>query len=131
VRQRLLAERGLATVEFALIAPVLLLMLLGIIQIGLYMFKVDDIRDATRDGARVLTLSRNDPNAEKTVDNAIIASLGGEVDTSKLTIKPNTPAPWAPGSTVTLTVTYPESLSLMGINITGGPITSTATVTIE
>jgi Flp pilus assembly protein TadG len=131
VRRRLREERGVTTLEFAVIAPVLLLILLGIIQIGIYLFTSVDVSQATRDGARQLTVSRNDPSGVQDVENAITTSVGGEVDKSRLHYSFSSPAPWAPGTTVTVTVTYPAALSVMGIKISDGPITDSTKVTVE
>jgi Flp pilus assembly protein TadG len=131
VTRRLLDERGVTTVEFALLLPVLLLVLLGIIQIGLFIFTTVDVRQATREGGRQLTVLRNDSGGVQNVENKIAASVGGEVDTSKLSYTFSSPPPWAPGTTVTMTVTYPDTLNVMGIVISDGPIKSTAKVTVE
>jgi Flp pilus assembly protein TadG len=129
--QRVRDERGIATVEFAILAPVLLLILLGIIQIGIYIYTTVDVRQATREGGRQLTLLRNDSGAAQEVKNKVAAALGGEVTQSKVGVTFSTPPPWAPGATVTMTVTYPDALSVMGVHITSGPIKDTAQVTVE
>jgi Flp pilus assembly protein TadG len=134
--RRLRGERGQTLVEFALVLPVLLLLLLGIIQVGLFIFTQVDVRQATRAGARTLITLRNDSNAAQEVDNAITSSVNPEVDTGKLlagiSFSPVPPSGgWAPGTTVTLTVTYPQSLNVMGIGISNSPIVSTAVVTVE
>lgn len=46
------SERGAALVEFALVAPVLVLVLVGIIQFGLVLNDYQAIRHGVRDGAR-------------------------------------------------------------------------------
>lgn len=45
-------QRGAAAVEFALILPVLLLILFGVIEFGLVMFNKQVITNASREGAR-------------------------------------------------------------------------------
>lgn len=131
MRRRLRDERGVTTIEFAVLLPVLMLLLVGIIQIGVYIFTTVDVRQATREGGRQLTILRNDSSGAQEVETKVAASLGGEVDKSKLAYSFSTPPPWAPGTTVTLTVTYQSALSVMGINITSGPITDTDKVTVE
>lgn len=131
MRRRLLDERGASLVEFAVILPVLLLVLLGTIQIGIFMYTTVDVRQATSEGGRLLTTLRNDSTATQDVENRIAASVGGEVDHSKLTYAFSSPAPWAPGTTVTMKVTYQAALTVMGIDISDGPITATAKVTVE
>src|SRR4051794_23599463 len=102
MRRGLRDERGITTVEFAVLLPVLMLLLVGIIQIGVYIFTIVDVRQATREGGRQLTILRNDSSGEQEVESKVAASLGGEVSSGKLTYGFSTPPPWAPGSTVTL-----------------------------
>lgn len=131
MRRRLRDERGITTIEFAVLLPVLLLLLLGIIQIGLFVFTLVDVREATREGGRQLTVLRNDSNGAQNVENKVAASVGGEINASKLSYTFSSPPPWAPGTTVTMTVTYPDTLNVMGIDISDGPIKETAKVTVE
>jgi Flp pilus assembly protein TadG len=131
MRRRLRDERGIATVEFAILAPVLVLILLGIIQIGIYIYTTVDVRQATREGGRALTLLRNDSAAAQEVKTKVAAELGSEVKQSQVGITFSTPPPWSPGTTVTMTVTYPDALRVMGIPITSGPIKDTTQVTVE
>jgi Flp pilus assembly protein TadG len=131
VRRRLRDERGVALVEFAIIFPVLMLILVGTIQIGVFIYTLDDVREATSEGGRVLTTSRNDSNGEQNVENKIAASVSGEVDRTKLSYTFSSQPPWAPGTTVTMTVTYPDALNVMGIDISDGPIKATAKVSVE
>ena len=77
MRRRLRDERGIATIEFAILAPVLCLILFGIIQIGIYIYTTVDVRQATREGGRQLTLLRNDSNAAAEVKTKVAAALGG------------------------------------------------------
>jgi Flp pilus assembly protein TadG len=128
--RRLRNERGVATLEAAIILPILLLILLAIIQGGVFIFTVADVRQATRAGGRVISISRNDPNGEQSAENKVAASLSGEINSSKLAYTFSSSPPWTPGATVKMTVTYPDSFSVMGINI-AGPITATTVVDVE
>ena len=51
-RFRCYGDRGQDLVEFALILPLLLLFLLGIMEFGIVIFTYDTIANAARDGAR-------------------------------------------------------------------------------
>ncbi len=51
-RQHLLVENGVATVEFGLILPMLLLIVSGIIEFGLALYDKAVITNASREGAR-------------------------------------------------------------------------------
>ncbi|MFP5255711.1 MAG: TadE/TadG family type IV pilus assembly protein [Acidimicrobiia bacterium] len=50
-------ERGAALIEFALIAPVLFLLIFGIIEFGWAFFQMLDIRHGAREGARLAAVN--------------------------------------------------------------------------
>ena len=51
--KRLRCQKGVAAVEFAIILPVLLLIIFGIIEFGLLLYDKQVITNASREGARV------------------------------------------------------------------------------
>jgi len=53
IRARLRREDGAAAVEFALIAGVLAMLIFGMLQYGLAFFQLQNLRAATREGARI------------------------------------------------------------------------------
>ena len=55
------SDRGAAAVEFALVLPLLLLLVLGIIDFGRLYFTQITLTDAAREGVRVLALGTADP----------------------------------------------------------------------
>lgn len=66
-RQR--RQRGAAAVEFALVLPILLLILLGIIDFGLYFYNDLQLTHAARDAARYLSVD-NPSDAVAAVNDA-------------------------------------------------------------
>jgi Flp pilus assembly protein TadG len=52
VGRRLRGERGASAVEFALLAPLIFMLLFGIIEFGLAFLSVQSIRTAVREGGR-------------------------------------------------------------------------------
>lgn len=62
-------ERSQALIEFALVSPVLLLLLFGIVDIGRAVFYFDTINHAAREGARVAVR-----NSERLPNNADVLS---------------------------------------------------------
>ncbi len=58
---RAAAERGAAAVEFALVLPVLLLLVLGAIDWGYFFFVQQVVTNAAREAARVGSLTPYDP----------------------------------------------------------------------
>jgi Flp pilus assembly protein TadG len=74
-RRFLRAERGAAAVEFAIVVPVLLTLVLAIIDFGRLMFVTASLTAAVRDGARVAAVQL-DPttNAARTAIRARVKS---------------------------------------------------------
>ena len=59
-RQR--GERGAALIEFAILTPLLVLLLLGIIEFGWLFGQFNDVRHATREGARFAAVNGGTEN---------------------------------------------------------------------
>jgi Flp pilus assembly protein TadG len=66
-------ERGVAAVEFALIAPVFFMLLIGIMQMGLFFFYWNTATEATRLGARVAVVC--DVNTSQSATNPVIKNM--------------------------------------------------------
>lgn len=54
------SEKGASLVEFALVAPLLLLLLLGMIEFGWLFGQYNEVRHAAREGARFAAVSNSD-----------------------------------------------------------------------
>jgi Flp pilus assembly protein TadG len=54
------ADRGASLVEFAFIAPFLILLLLGVIEFGYLFGEFNDVRHGAREGARVAAVNAGD-----------------------------------------------------------------------
>ena len=124
-------ERGQTAVEFALIAPILVVLLLAIIQFGIAFHNYVTITDAARAGARQAIIARfaagNFTDAKQTVRNA-----ASSLDQSKLTPTVTAPSMTA-GSLVTVTVTYPYKIDipLIGLTVSSGTLTAVAKEELE
>jgi Flp pilus assembly protein TadG len=126
-------ERGQAIVEFALVLPILMAILLGIIQFGIIFNNYITLTDATRAGARKAAVSRflNDNGAS--AKQAVIDSAQG-LDPAVLTPTVSvTAAPdWSmAGNQVTVTASYPYSINILGWTIKAGNLTSTTRERLE
>ena len=64
-------EKGAALVEFAIVLPLLLVTIFGVIEWGLYMFNRQVITNAAREGARHGIIMRPAPRHESADDDAI------------------------------------------------------------
>ena len=73
-------QRGAAALEFALVAPVLILMILGMIDFGMVMNAQALVANAARDGARVASLNGTEANS-RTAALRSTTSLGGTAPT--------------------------------------------------
>ncbi len=122
-------EEGQTLVEFALVAPILFLILFGIVQYGIAFKNSLALADAVRTGARQATVSRNAPNPTATTKSAVTGAAS-DLDTSKLNVTVTAP-PWQPGATVTVTATYPYSINILGIVVASGNLHSSTTERVE
>ena len=116
-------ESGQAMVEFALVLPVLLLILLAILKFGLLFENYLTLTDAVRSGARTLAIGRGTANA-CTPAVAQVKASAGSLNQSSLTVSTSTITFTSPdsctsltsGNAVTMSASYPCNLSIMGIN---------------
>lgn len=123
-------EDGQAITEFALILPILVALLLGIIQFGIVFNNYLTITDAARAGARKAAVSRflgdNGAAAKVTAQNS--AQELNQTDL-KVTV---TSTNWdVPGSDVNVTVTYPYSINILGWTVKAGDLSSTTKERLE
>ena len=89
VRRRLKCDRGSQLVEFALIFPLLLLVVMGVVDWGLMFQRYEVLTNAAREGARVAALPSY---GETDVKNRVTQYLAGSAVTSATTTY-LTPAP--------------------------------------
>ena len=130
-------ERGQSLVEFAFVLPVLALILVGILQLGLLFFNYIDLASAARDGGRKMTVSRTVTGPTAVVKAAVAASTTA-IDDSKTTVtvaKGGVPitstTTLAAGDDVTVTVSYPYKLNILGVGLWNGPMVSKTVVRLE
>src|SRR5207249_1891340 len=68
-------QRSQALIEFALVSPVLLLLLFGVIDLGRAIFYYDTINHAAREGARVAVRASNSLPTNTDVLNAVAGQM--------------------------------------------------------
>ena len=91
--------------EFAFVAPVLMLLVFGMIEFGRMVMVQQVLTNATREGARVGIL---DGSTATDVTNAVNAYLtSSKITGATITVSPNPPANAGYGEPVTVTVTVP------------------------
>ncbi|MCU1596379.1 MAG: TadE family protein [Glaciihabitans sp.] len=99
-------DRGAAAVEFALILPLLVLLIMGLIEFSLLFNTQISLTNAAREGARVMAI-HNDPALAKSATISAAASVQPAVSTGNITVSPST---CTAGSTVTVTISYNATL---------------------
>jgi Flp pilus assembly protein TadG len=67
---RVRRQRGLATVEFAICAPILFLMMFATAELGRLLFQYNTLVKAVRDGARYAATAATNSTRVVTIDNA-------------------------------------------------------------
>jgi Flp pilus assembly protein TadG len=127
-RRQLRDERGQAMVEFAVVLPIFVVLVFGIIQFGIVFNNYVTLTDATRAGARAGAVARNDADPTGTATSAVQTSAT-DLNQSNLNVSVN--STWQSGSDITVHATYPYSINLLGWVISSGTLTSTTTERVE
>ena len=118
-------ERGAAAVEFAILLPVLMLILFGIIEFGMIMYSREVITNASREGARSGIVQATAKPTEAQIQAVVTNYLNGTgIDPNVTTISVVGEGLTAP-NTLTVTVTYPYNFFVPVILGLGNSITLT------
>jgi Flp pilus assembly protein TadG len=132
-------ERGQALIEFALVMPLFLLLLLGIVQFGTVFRDYIALTDATRVGARTASVARSINPEGNRVPHIVTKTQQAAVnlDTGKMVITVNpvkidgVTAGWEEGGDVTVRATYPFNISIIGMVVFSGTLKSRTTERVE
>ena len=111
------SERGAAAVEFAILAPILIMLLLGIMEFGRAYNAQITLSNAAREGVRVMAINNSSPSAKAAVQSAASA-LTPAIKDEKIFLKYQTtpaatPVPTACAANVQVTVTVEYTLNTM------------------
>jgi Flp pilus assembly protein TadG len=128
MRRVLHDERGQSMTEFAIVLPILVVILLGIAQFGIAFNNYVTLTDAARAGARTAAVSRNvaDPVGAATTE---VRASASNLNQSNLSV--SVASTWQPGADVTVTASYPYSINLLGWVISAGSLTTKTTERVE
>ena len=103
---------GAALVEFALVAPLMILFTMGLIDIGRMTMVKQLLVNASREGARQATLTEA---TSASVQSGVLQTLSNSGVTGSVTISPSSLTSASAGTTVTVTVSADaNSVSWMG-----------------
>jgi Flp pilus assembly protein TadG len=102
-------DEGQALVEFALLVPIFLLLVMGVVEFGRAWNSYQVVTDAAREGARTAVIA--DPTVTvdtvyKRIDNAL-GRAGLNAASATRTVTPLTPWPSPVGQLVTVNISYP------------------------
>lgn len=96
------SERGALAVEFAILAPVLILILMGIIEFGRAYNVQASLSSAAREGVRVMAISNDKTAARAAAKNAAL-SLNPALTDANISFGG---AYCSPGSQISITISY-------------------------
>ena len=123
------SDRGQTMVEFALVLPVLCIVLFGVIQFGLLYNNYITLTDATRVGARKAAVSRTLPGPAALAEAATRSAADG-LKQADLVVTV-TAAAWSPGADVTVEATYPYDVNVLGVVVKAGLLHSKTVERVE
>ena len=127
-KSRLRRDDGQAFVEFAIVLPILVLIVFGITQFGLAFRNYLAITDAARVGARAAAVKRtSSPCAAATtaIQNTVSAGQWTQIS-SRITCTAGANV----GDQIKVTINYPYSIGLPGVSASGD-LTASATERME
>ena len=107
-RRSLATERGAAAVELALVLPILVLLLFGIIEFARGYNAKTELTGAVREGARALALGKTSDDAKAAV---VAAAPGISITLGDVSTGPTCPGGDADGN-ATVTATYGLSYNI-------------------
>ena len=116
-------------VEFALVIPILCVVLFGIIQFGAVYNDYVTLTDATRVGARKAAVSRLEADPVGGVVAKVESAAPG-LDPAKLDVTVSATA-WEHGEDVTVAASYPYEIDLLGFVVASGDLESETTERVD
>jgi Flp pilus assembly protein TadG len=146
MRRNTRREKGQAVVELALVLPIVLMLLLGIVQFGMLFKDYIALTDATRAAARQGSVARSlqPPSSREPSVVSRAQKAGVNLDPAKMTITvelrdtngtlmtPNdADSSWVKSGDVTVRTSYPFKVKLLGLVLFTGALQSRTTERIE
>jgi len=122
------SEKGQSLTEFALALPILALLLFAVIQFGIVFNNYVTLVDATRAGARKGAVARRLPNPASATVSAVRNSA---TDLKQSDLGVTVTSTWQPAADVKVVATYPYQISLLGMVVKSGSLSSTTTERVE
>jgi Flp pilus assembly protein TadG len=123
---------GAAAVEFALLALIYIMMLLGVVEVGLYIADRQDLMSAVHSAGRYAIVhgsSSSSPASASTLEQLVgshLVIISSASITANASFSPNN----NPGSTVTITASYTWKPIVPLLNLRNATISATSAATI-
>lgn len=121
-------QRGQSMVEFVIILPVILILVLSSIELSRAFMLWSQLSSATSEGARRAIVSGGEPNPAGTVD-AAVRSAAPNLDTGQLTVA--SVSTWTAGDDVTVSTSYEFTSQFIGILPLSTTLHSHRTMVVE
>jgi Flp pilus assembly protein TadG len=119
------SEQGQTMTEFAVVLPILVVLLFGIIQFGIAFNNYVVISDAARAAARKAAVSRQSSDPVGDCRNAALsAAYNLDMTQTGAGVTCTFDPSMQPGTTVQVEVDYPYSIDLFGIPLASGQLKS-------
>jgi Flp pilus assembly protein TadG len=120
-RSNITSEQGQTMTEFAIVLPLLVVLLFGIIQFGIAFNNYVTLTDAARAGARKAAVSRNSSDPAGDCRQAVLAAADN-LDQTVLKPRVKCTSSWAAGTEVDVEATYPYKITLFGLPVMSGDL---------
>ena len=114
--------------EFAIVLPMLALLLFAVMQFGITFNRYLALTDAVRAGARAGAVARHADDPAATTE-ARVREAAANLDQADLTV--TVASSWEPGEDVVVAASYPYSINLLGLVVASGSLTSQTTERVE
>ena len=126
--KKFLGERGQTMVEFTIVLPIFLMLVLGICQLGIAFNNYLALTDGVRAGARYGAVLRTSPTHDaQTI--AKVKQSAANLNTSQ--VAATVTSTWQAGDDLTVCATYPYSINLIGLVVKSGNLDTCTTNRVE
>ena len=123
-------QRGQTMVEFAIVLPIFLLLLLGIAQGGIAFNNYIQLTDATRAGARFgAPLACSGTCDRSALVTSKVKASAANLDANQVGV--TVTSTWQPGTDLRVCASYPFSINLIGLVVQNGNLNSCTTERVE
>jgi Flp pilus assembly protein TadG len=121
-------EKGQATVEFALVMPLVFLVVFALFEFGHAFWVHQQLTAAANEGARTAVVLSRDSSA---ISKIQAAARGAAPGLTASGVNVNVVSTWQIGRPVKVTATYHETINVMGITFFDGNLKSTTTMKVQ